>query len=120
VRAKQKKQKKENGKFMTLRKNVQYQDVTIGTGPVVQDRKKIRVKYTLRATHQYGKVLDSSESFGFRLGRGEVIEGWDIGVQGMRHGGGRRYLIVPPDAGYGRKNIGAGVGGILFFDITVY
>jgi len=54
------------------------------------------------------------------LGRGEVIEGWDLGVLGMRHGGGRRYLLVPPEAGYGRKNVGAGVGGMLFFDITVY
>ena len=87
---------------------------------MVEDRKKIQVQYTLRAKHRTGKILDSSEHFSFRLGRGEVIEGWDIGVQGMRSGGGRRYLMVPPDAGYGRKNVGAGVGGILFFDITVY
>ena len=121
-RATQKKQKTAatGGSFQTLRKGVQYQDVVLGTGPVVEDRKKVRVQYTLRAKNKYGKILDSSQSFAFRLGRGEVIEGWDIGVRGMRQGGGRRYLMVPPDAGYGRKNIGAGVGGILFFDITVY
>jgi FKBP-type peptidyl-prolyl cis-trans isomerase len=107
-----------SNKFQILRKGVQCLDVVLGKGPEVQPRKKVRVKYILRAKNQYGKVLDRSDSFGFRLGRGEVIEGWDIGVAGMRQGG-RRYLIVPPEAGYGRKNIGAGVGGILFFDVTV-
>ena len=92
--------------------------VVVGKGPEVQPRKKVRVKYTLKAKNQFGKRLDHSDSFGFRLGRGEVIEGWDIGVMGMRQGG-RRYLVVPPEAGYGRKNVGAGVGGILFFDVTV-
>ena len=106
------------GKFQQLKKGVQYLDVLVGKGPPVQPRKKVRVKYLLRAKNQFGKVIDHSESFGFRLGRGEVIEGWDIGVEGMRQGG-RRYLIVPPQAGYGQKNVGAGVGGILFFDVTV-
>lgn len=90
----------------------------VGKGPVVQDRKKVRVAYMLRAKHRYGKILDSSQDFGFRLGRGEVIDGWDIGVQGMRRGG-KRHLIVPSQAGYGNQNIGAGKGGILFFELTV-
>jgi FKBP-type peptidyl-prolyl cis-trans isomerase len=104
--------------FLPLRLGVKYQDVTIGKGPVVQDRCKIRVAYKLRAKDRYGKVLDSSENFGFRLGRGEVIEGWDIGVQGMRQGG-KRYLVIPPAAGYGQKNIGAGPGATLFFEVSV-
>lgn len=104
--------------FITLRQGVQYQDVVKGRGPVVQDRKKIRVAYTLRAKQRFGKILDSSTDFRFRLGRGEVIAGWDIGIQGMRQGG-RRFLIVPPGAGYGSKNIGAGPGAILFFDVSV-
>jgi len=105
--------------FITIQKGVQYQDVIVGKGAVVQDRKKIRVAYTLRAKNRYGKILDTSNDFRFRLGRGEVIEGWDLGVQGMRVGG-KRYLIVPPEAGYGKyKNIGAGQGGILFFEVTL-
>ena len=101
-----------------MQKGVQYQDVIIGKGPPVQDRKKVRVAYTLRAKQRYGKVLDSSADFGFRLGRGDVISGWDIGLKGMRQGG-KRYLIIPPQAGYGQQNIGAGPGGILFFEVTV-
>ena len=97
---------------------VKYQDIIVGTGPPVKDRKKVRVAYTLRARTKYGKILDSSDDFGFRLGRGEVIEGWDIGLKGMRQGG-KRYLIIPPAAGYGNKNIGAGPGGMLFFEVSV-
>lgn len=104
--------------FLPLRLGVKYQDVTVGKGPVVQDRSKIRVAYKLRAKDRYGKVLDASENFGFRLGRGEVIQGWDIGVQGMRQGG-KRYLVIPPAAGYGQKNIGAGPGATLFFEVSV-
>ena len=97
---------------------VQYQDILVGKGPVVQDRKKVRVSYVLRVGNKRGKILDSSDDFAFRLGRGEVIKGWDIGVQGMLQGG-TRYLIVPPEAGYGRDNIGGGSGAILFFEVTV-
>jgi FKBP-type peptidyl-prolyl cis-trans isomerase len=115
---KKKKAESDDNKFAFLRMGVKYRDLIVGKGPEVKDRKKIRVAYTLRAKNRYGKILDTSEDFGFRLGRGEVIEGWDIGVQGMRQGG-KRYLIVPPQAGYGQQNIGGGSGAILFFEIAV-
>ncbi|CAJ1931780.1 unnamed protein product [Cylindrotheca closterium] len=92
-----------NTEFKTMAKGVQYRDVVIGKGPSVQERKKIRVTYILRAIHRYGKILDSSNDFKFRIGRGEVVKGWDIGIMGMRQGG-KRYLIVPPNAGYGGLN----------------
>lgn len=124
-KAKEKQVKMASGKventsnsFITLRKGVQYQDMVVGKGPMVVDRKKVRVSYTLRAKNRYGKILDASHDFGFRLGRGEVIDGWDIGVQGMRQGG-KRHIIVPPQAGYGMQNIGGGKGAILFFEVTV-
>lgn len=63
------------------------------------DRKRVIVSYTLRANDQQGEILDSAKSFSFRLGRGEVVQGWDIGLAGMK-GGGERVLIVPPAAGY--------------------
>jgi FKBP-type peptidyl-prolyl cis-trans isomerase len=115
---KKKKAESDDNKFAFLRMGVKYRDLIVGKGPEVKDRKKIRVAYTLRAKNRYGKILDTSEDFGFRLGRGEVIEGWDIGVQGMRQGG-KRYLIVPPQAGYGQQNIGGGSGAILFFEVAV-
>ena len=104
--------------FVTGRMGVKYRDVQVGKGMVVQDRKKIRVKYTLRAkAHGTGKVLDSGLDFRFRIGKGEVIKGWDVGLEGMRCGG-LRHLIVPCQAGYGpHKDVGAGKGADLFFEI---
>lgn len=117
-----KKKLKEKGRsqqFTTLAKGVQYQDLIVGNGPTVQHRKKIRVSYVLRAkSHTSGKIIDSSRNYGFRLGKGEVIQGYDIGLQGMRVGGTRR-LIVPPAAGYGNRDVGAGRGADLYFEIEL-
>jgi FKBP-type peptidyl-prolyl cis-trans isomerase len=49
---------------------------------------------------------------------GEVIEGWEIGMKGMKQGG-IRHIIVPPKAGYGTKDIGGGAGAILYFEVTL-
>jgi FKBP-type peptidyl-prolyl cis-trans isomerase len=87
---------------------------------MIQDRKKIHVSYTLRSkSHTSSKILDSSGNFAFRFGKSEVIKGWDIGLMGMKVGGIRR-LIVPPEAGYGyNKDVGAGRGGDLYFQIEL-
>ena len=106
--------------YTSVAMGVKYQDLIIGKGPAVQHRKKVRVSYTLRAkSHTTGKILDSSANFGFRLGKGEVIKGWDIGLQDMRVGGTRRF-VVPPSAGYGfNKDVGAGRGADLYFQIEL-
>jgi peptidylprolyl isomerase len=61
---------------------------------------------------QAGRQFDSSkgrgEPFSVRLGGGEVIGGWDEGVQGMQVGG-TRVLIIPPELGYGAY----GAGGVI-------
>lgn len=101
----------------TLRLGVQYKDVVVGTGPVVQDKSVVTVRYKLTGG-KFGAVLDSSNKFNFRLGKGEVIQGWDVGMVGMRQGGTRK-LIIPPKAGYGASDIGAGPGATLFFSVTV-
>ncbi|KAL7495206.1 hypothetical protein ACHAWT_006925 [Skeletonema menzelii] len=110
---------KKGNEFKSLRKGVKFLDLKVGNGPVVQHRKKIRVAYTLRAkNHTNGKIIDASKNFGFRLGKGEVIEGYDIGLEGMRVGGIRR-LIVPKQAGYQNDDIGAGRGADLYFEIEL-
>jgi FKBP-type peptidyl-prolyl cis-trans isomerase len=103
----------------TLATGVQCQDlVTGGRGAFAEHRKKVRVSYTLLfKSHTYGKVLDLSGNFGFRLGGGEVIRGLDIGLRGIRVWGVCR-LVVPPLAGYGSKDVGAGRGGDLYFQVA--
>jgi FKBP-type peptidyl-prolyl cis-trans isomerase len=105
------------GGMTTSRLGVQYEDKVVGTGKLVRDGKALTVKYELTGG-RFGAVIDSSRNFTFRTGMGEVIQGWDIGLEGMREGG-RRKLVIPPKAGYGGKDIGAGPGGLLYFDITL-
>mmetsp|Transcript_18992 Transcript_18992/g.29244 ORF Transcript_18992/g.29244 Transcript_18992/m.29244 type:complete len:274 (-) Transcript_18992:432-1253(-) len=102
----------------TLEMGVKCTDVVVGKGDVVvRNGSLVTVAYKLTGG-KFGAVIDSSKKFIFRVGKGEVIRGWDIGVLGMAVGG-RRKLIVPPKAGYQGQDIGAGPGALLYFDITV-
>jgi FKBP-type peptidyl-prolyl cis-trans isomerase FkpA len=89
-------------------------DDVVGTGPEAAAGKDVRVHYTgwLHENGQKGRKFDSSrdrnDPFGFSLGAGMVIRGWDEGVQGMKVGG-KRTLIIPPEMGYGSR----GAGGVI-------
>jgi FKBP-type peptidyl-prolyl cis-trans isomerase FkpA len=80
------------------------EEVVVGTGVEAQKGKLVSVHYTGWLTD--GKKFDSSkdrgEPFQFPLGRGQVIQGWDTGVQGMKVGG-KRKLTIPPELGYGAQ-----------------
>jgi FKBP-type peptidyl-prolyl cis-trans isomerase len=84
------------------------QDLVIGTGAVVASGDLATVHYV--GTFQNGNVFDSSRArnqpFPFRVGAGQVIRGWDMGVPGMRVGG-RRRLTVPPSLAYGSQGQGS-------------
>ena len=80
------------------------EDMVVGTGAEAVKGKQVMVHYTGWLTD--GKKFDSSKDhgqpFSFALGRGQVIQGWDEGVVGMKVGG-RRKLTIPPEMGYGKQ-----------------
>ncbi|GJJ06236.1 hypothetical protein Clacol_000426 [Clathrus columnatus] len=81
-------------------------DVKTGSGKQAKAGNVISMRYI--GKFPGGKVFDSNtkgEPFKFRLGKGEVIKGWDQGVAGMKVGG-ERLIIVPPSLGYGNKKTG--------------
>lgn len=117
-RQKLEKKAPEEDKFITTHKGVKYRDILVGKGPVIEDRKKVTVKYVLRSKSKQGKILDSGSNFSFKMGKGEVIPGWEIGLLRMKQGG-IRHIIVPPAAGYGNRDIGGGKGVDLYFEVTL-
>jgi peptidylprolyl isomerase len=88
-------------KTTTTPSGLQYVDLVVGKGPQPKHGDTVVVNYT--GTFTNGKVFDTSvgkKPFEFKLGRGEVIKGWDEGVASM-HVGGKRKLVIPPDLAYG-------------------
>jgi FKBP-type peptidyl-prolyl cis-trans isomerase FkpA len=88
------------------------EDLVVGQGAAASSGQRVTVHYTgwLDNNGNKGSKFDSSrdrnEPFAFSLGRGQVIQGWDQGVQGMKVGGTRK-LTIPPDLGYGARGAGA-------------
>jgi len=84
-------------------KNLEITDVWEGDGAVAKAGDTVAVHY-VGVAYSTGEEFDASwnrgEPLEFRLGVGQVIAGWDQGVQGMKVGG-RRQLIIPPDLAYG-------------------
>jgi FKBP-type peptidyl-prolyl cis-trans isomerase FkpA len=93
----------------TTDSGLMYDDLTEGTGAAAAAGRKVEVHYTgwLYVNGKRGNKFDSSVGrgpFSFSLGAGQVIRGWDEGVQGMKIGG-KRELIIPPNLGYGSRDI---------------
>ncbi|XP_052792775.1 46 kDa FK506-binding nuclear protein-like [Mya arenaria] len=83
------------------------EEIRVGDGPAVKKGKMAHMYYVGKLQKD-GRQFDSclhGKPFRFRLGKGEVIKGWDVGVDGMKIGGKRR-LTVPPQAGYGNQRSG--------------
>lgn len=95
-------------------------DTLIGTGAEAVPGKVIAVHYTGKLTD--GTVFDSSvgrNPITITLGAGQVIQGWDVGLQGMKVGG-KRTLTIPPSMGYGAQDHGPIPGNsTLIFDVEL-
>ncbi len=89
---------------------LEIQDLKVGDGAEAVKGKKVSVHYTGWLTNgtKFDSSLDRGEPFQFQLGAGQVIQGWDQGVAGMKVGG-KRKLTIPPDMGYGAR----GAGGVI-------
>jgi FKBP-type peptidyl-prolyl cis-trans isomerase FkpA len=98
----------------TTPSGLQYEDTVLGTGAIAKAGQQVQVHYTgwLYNDGVQGAKFDSSKDrgqpFQFSLGAGQVIRGWDEGVQGMSVGGTRR-LVIPAERGYGAR----GAGGVI-------
>ena len=97
-------------------------DTVVGTGAEAAAGDTVSVRYVGMLPD--GSVFDASarhgnEPFTFTLGAGSVIQGWDIGVAGMKEGGKRR-LIIPPAMGYGSQDLGViPPNSTLIFDVEL-
>ena len=98
------------------------QDLKVGDGPEAVSGKTVDVHYTgwLEDGTKFDSSLDRGEPFSFRLGAGQVIEGWDQGVAGMKVGG-KRKLTIPPDLAYGQEGAGGVIppGATLVFEVEL-
>ena len=86
-------------------------DDVVGDGDEATAGHEVSVHYvgvSWSTGEQFDSSWDRMEPFSFGLGRGQVIQGWDQGVAGMKVGG-RRTLHIPPDMGYGSR----GAGGVI-------
>jgi FK506-binding nuclear protein len=97
-------------------------DKKLGTGPAAKSGDRIGMRY-IGKLQKDGKVFDSNKKgkpFSFKLGVGEVIKGWDIGVAGMSVGGERR-VTIPAALGYGSRGAPPDIPGnaTLIFDLKI-
>ncbi len=105
---------------------LRYEDSQPGNGSEARNGTGVSVHYTgwLNEGGKKGKKFDSSldrgTAFSFKLGAGEVISGWDEGVQGMKVGG-KRTLYIPAKLGYGSRGAGGAIppNADLIFDVEL-
>jgi len=97
-------------KEVTTPSGLKYIDLKVGEGEEAKSGQKVTVHYTGWLTNgtKFDSSLDRKQPFSFQLGAGQVIQGWDQGVAGMKVGG-KRKLTIPPELGYGAR----GAGGVI-------
>ncbi len=84
--------------------DLEIEELAVGTGDEAVSGKGVSVHYTgwLTDGKKFDSSLDRGQPFGFTLGKGMVIQGWDRGVAGMKVGG-KRKLTIPGHLAYGDR-----------------
>ncbi|MEU9703762.1 FKBP-type peptidyl-prolyl cis-trans isomerase [Streptomyces sp. NPDC014870] len=92
-------------------KDLEIKDIWEGDGEVAEAGDAVQVHY-VGVAFSTGEEFDASwnrgSALGFQLGVGQVIAGWDQGVQGMKVGG-RRQLVIPAHLAYGDRGAGSAI-----------
>ncbi len=116
--------------LVELENGLKYLLLAEGEGEAIEDGQSAMVHYTgwlydEALPEGKGEKFDSSrdrgQPFSFPLGAGQVIQGWDQGVAGMKVGE-RRMLIIPAGLGYGSRGAGGGAippDAVLLFDVEL-
>lgn len=99
-------------KFEQGSEGLRYAIIKPGEGEPAKVHDKVRVHYTgwMVNGYKFDSSRDRGQPFGFVLGAGNVIRGWELGVQGMLPGE-KRILVIPPGLGYGSRGAGPIPGG---------
>ncbi len=87
-------------------------DLTAGEGEEAVAGRAVEVHYvgvSWATGRQFDASWDRGQTFKFTLGKGQVIPGWDQGVEGMKVGG-RRRITIPPALAYGKRGAGGVIG----------
>jgi FKBP-type peptidyl-prolyl cis-trans isomerase len=89
---------------------LQIEDTVVGTGASPTKGQTVVVHYTgwLTDGKKFDSSVDRGTPFEFKIGLGEVIQGWDQGVLTMKIGG-KRKLTIPPELAYGSRDVGGGL-----------
>jgi FKBP-type peptidyl-prolyl cis-trans isomerase len=98
------------------------EELKIGDGAEARSGATVTVHYvgTLLDCKQFDSSRDRGKGFGFKLGAGQVIKGWDQGVAGMKVGGVRK-LTIPPHLAYGDRGFPGAIppGATLIFEVEL-
>jgi rhodanese-related sulfurtransferase len=101
---------------------LQINNIVEGEGAEIINHSKIQVHYTgkLQDGTKFDSSYDRGQPFSFQIGLREVIEGWEIGLMGMKVGG-KRTLIIPPELAYGERGAGDLIppNATLTFDVEI-
>jgi peptidylprolyl isomerase len=91
---------------------LELEDIVVGDGEEAVAGRIVEVHYvghSWSTGEQFDASWDRGDTFKFGLGKGQVIQGWDQGVAGMKVGG-RRRITIPPALAYGKRGAGSAIG----------